>query len=259
MIVNDFGELGIDAALLAGAGTDGVIDLPNGCVCCTIATGLRDTLELLTARQPPVEQVMVEASGVADPAAVAAWAHTGDFRPGGVVVVAAADTVRRQAEDRLIGREIRRQLLAADLVYLSKTDRVAPDEVVAVREWTGQHSGGAPVVTDPGAVLGALLGPHPPPTTVGSGHDVSYRTSSWRAASPVSEAALDRFLDGLPASVLRVKGWVSTTAGDAIEVQVVGRAVSRRAGEDGLPGSQLSAIGLDDLVHEIWGPLTVDE
>jgi G3E family GTPase len=91
VIVNDFGTVGVDVALLAAASEHDarpgrIISLANGCVCCTIGTGLQDALAGLLALDPAPDHIVVEVSGVADPAGAAAWATVPPFEPGGVVV-----------------------------------------------------------------------------------------------------------------------------------------------------------------------------
>ncbi len=71
VIVNDFGSLAVDAALLADAADRaagaGVISLPNGCVCCTVGAGLHEALDALATSTSPPDHIVIEVSGVADP------------------------------------------------------------------------------------------------------------------------------------------------------------------------------------------------
>ena len=66
-IVNDFGSINIDAALLEGA-ADGVIGLKNGCICCSLQGDLLRTLKIVLNQNPGPDHIVIEASGVADPA-----------------------------------------------------------------------------------------------------------------------------------------------------------------------------------------------
>ena len=66
VIVNDFGSIGIDAELLASASDSGVVNLPNGCVCCSLGGDLFETLSALRDADVPPDHIVIEASGVAD-------------------------------------------------------------------------------------------------------------------------------------------------------------------------------------------------
>src|SRR6201991_1437365 len=66
-VVNDFGAINIDAELIAGA-SDGVVSLSNGCICCTLEGDLLRTLATLLRRNPRPEYIVIETSGIADPA-----------------------------------------------------------------------------------------------------------------------------------------------------------------------------------------------
>ena len=81
-------------------------------------------------------------SGVADPAVASAWATVAPFEPSGVVVLAAADSVREMAQDRYVGGEVIRQLVGADLILLTKSDLCEPDVVRAVEDWLDDVTGG---------------------------------------------------------------------------------------------------------------------
>jgi G3E family GTPase len=129
VIVNDFGSIGIDAELLTAVSDTGVINLPNGCVCCTLGGDLYESLSTLRDADAPPDQIVIEASGVADPAVAAAWGTSAGFEPGGVIVLAAADSIRRQLKDKYVGGEVRRQLVGADLVVLTKVDVAGAEEI----------------------------------------------------------------------------------------------------------------------------------
>ena len=228
VIVNDFGELGVDAELLGDASDDGLIDLPNGCVCCALGTELGSSLEALAERQPRLNQIVIEASGVADPAALAAWGTVPGFSSGGVFVLAAADSIGRLIADRYVGREVERQLDAADVIVLTKTDLVDGEQLRDVRNSLARRN--APVIDRPASISELVLASVPcrrsPPTSSGT-HQVEYDRWSWRPDSslPPTGDELNMFVHELPSSVLRAKGVVTVASGAMMQiclVQVVG-------------------------------------
>jgi G3E family GTPase len=234
VIVNDFGSLAIDAALVADTATDGLISLPNGCVCCTVGAGLHQALEALAAAPSPPDHIVIEVSGVADPSAAAAWSTVAPFEPGGVIVLADATSVVGRSRDRLIGAEVTRQIVGADLVVVTKSDVCDDREVADVERWVAATSGGAPsiLVVDGRVPADVILGAGPGPrstTTSPEGsdahHDDRYESWSWSSTATVDRGTLDRFVGELPAEVLRVKGRVRLDDGSWVLVQVVGRRV----------------------------------
>jgi G3E family GTPase len=239
VIVNDFGSLAIDAALLADAAdpaTDGgVISLPNGCVCCTVGAGLHEALDVLASGPSPPDHVVIEVSGVADPSVAAAWGTVPPFEPAGVIVLADATSIIERARDRYVGDEVRRQIAGADLVVVTKSDASDDQRLSRVEEWAASTSGGAPMirVVDGRVPVDLILGVR----SVGSArapihdgsHDDRYESWSWTSAEPVTRIALDRFVGSLAAEVLRVKGRVLLDDGSWVLLQVVGRRVDLSA------------------------------
>ena len=145
VLVNDFGELSIDGDLVAAHGGD-TITFANGCVCCTMGDDLVGAIDRLLDGDRRPEQILVEASGVADPAAVAdvATLHPGLARDL-VVVLADAETVRARHGDERLRDTVDRQLAAADLVVLNKCDRVTEAATEAAESWL-RGRGRVPVV-----------------------------------------------------------------------------------------------------------------
>ena len=262
VIVNDFGELAIDVDRLAGIGDGELVSLPNGCVCCTLGADLQRSLESMMALPDPPDHVVVEVSGVADPAVTAAWGTVPPFSPGGVVVLAAADSIRRQVTDRYVGAEVRRQVAGADLLVVTKPDLVGESDLAAVVEWCRTTSGAPVFSAAHGAVpADVVLGVR---TAAATGevepdgpddHDGRYVGWSWAPSGPVDEDAVREMLAALPQDVLRLKGRVTTTTGARFDVDVVGarcelRPTTESAGDDGLMaiGIAVDTSELDAIV-----------
>ena len=250
VVVNDFGSLAIDAALLGDA-TDGVVSLPNGCVCCTLGADLHSALGSLIDGPSPPEQIVVEVSGVADPVATAAWGTVAPFAPGGVIVLADASTVRARARDRYVGGEVLRQLEGADLIILTKADLTTPDELAETEVWLDGVAGAVPRLA---AVHGdvpadVVLGVRPHHLRRSAGeppsHDELYARWSWSADRPVGFAGVERFVAALPDTVVRAKGIVNVGPTAAVLVDVVGRRREVSAWNGTTPNtSEMVAIGL---------------
>src|SRR3954467_12415075 len=120
-VVNDFGAINIDAELIAGA-SDGVVSLSNGCICCSLEGDLLRTLATLLRRDPRPEFIVIETSGIADPADIVRnlmdpviWREAPLET---VLCVVDATTNAATLNDALL----RSQLRAADVVALSKLD-----------------------------------------------------------------------------------------------------------------------------------------
>jgi G3E family GTPase len=135
VMVNDFGDIGIDADLIES--TDGeVMSLSGGCICCSVGSDLVAALMALPRRVPPPDLVLIETSGVALPGSVARGAR---LAPGieidAVVVLVDAETIRLRANDRHVGDTVMQQLAEADLLVLNKIDLVDKPALDATRHW----------------------------------------------------------------------------------------------------------------------------
>jgi len=143
VLVNDFGDVNIDADLIEGAEA-GVLSLAGGCLCCSFGDDLVGTLTALCRREPAPDQVLIELSGVALPAAVLRSVR---LAPGiavaGTLVLADAAELRRQAGDRYVGDTVRQQLRDADWVLVNKTDLVDAAALADLLPWLQALAPGA--------------------------------------------------------------------------------------------------------------------
>ncbi len=211
VLVNDFGSIGIDGDLVADADGE-TITLANGCICCSVGSDLMRALWTVRDRRDPPEHVVIEASGIADPGPVAHHALTPGFDLDGVVVVLDAETVRRRERDPVIGRTIRRQLGAADVLVLNKVDLVSPDELERLDAWLCERAPKVPVLhaVNADVPMAALLGVdhRALPPAEPHHHADDYVSVSATFEQPLRRAALEAFLADLPPAVLRAKGIV---------------------------------------------------
>jgi G3E family GTPase len=126
VLVNDFGDISIDADLIVGADGD-VISLAGGCICCAVGSDLFGALRRMTERQPRPDLLLVETSGVALPAAVA---RTVRLVPGievrAVVVLVDGLAWHEHLRDRYVADTVRQQVNEADLLVLTKLDAADP-------------------------------------------------------------------------------------------------------------------------------------
>jgi G3E family GTPase len=211
LLVNDFGAINIDAALIASRDGD-TIALTNGCVCCGMGDDLGAGLSRLAARTQAVEHVVIEASGVSDPWRIAQLALVEPgFSLEPIVVVADATSLLRQLDDRWVADTVRQQIAAAELVVLSKTDLTGDAGAAEVRAAIRAIRPEARLVdARDGALSDGMLrfsvgAPRRFRADTPPAHEFS--TWHWLPAQPLDRGLLRSVLHALPASVLRVKGF----------------------------------------------------
>ncbi|USE77353.1 GTP-binding protein [Cupriavidus gilardii] len=223
VLVNDFGEINIDAALIRRR-SDDVIQLENGCICCSIGGRLADALLAIAARPERPELLVIEASGVSDPQRIAQIGLLDPaFRLHAVIVAIDVAGVFEALRDPLVGDMVRRQIAGASVLALTKADLAdaATAETVAA-----SVAGMAPRA----AVLTARHGALPlpvyldvaPPVEQGpllargsqrwSRPDALHRgivTFAYRTGRAFDKARLRQALKTLPVRLLRAKGLVA--------------------------------------------------
>ena len=138
VIENEFGEENIDSDILVTESKEQIIQMSNGCICCTIREDLRATLQLLAAKKRKglldFDRVVIETTGLADPGPVAQTFFMDDeiaesYLLDSILVLVDAKHATQQLNDR---QEARRQVGFADQLFISKTDLVAKEETDAL-------------------------------------------------------------------------------------------------------------------------------
>ena len=135
VLVNDFDAVNIDEALIERHDSD-TIALSNGCVCCSIREALGDALDAVLALDLRPDNIVIEASGVANPKKIAYYGQGWPgLRLGAVVTLVDATAIRERADDKFVGRLVLDQMAAADFIVLTKTDLIDEGGRRAVRRW----------------------------------------------------------------------------------------------------------------------------
>ncbi|MCP5029137.1 MAG: GTP-binding protein [Actinomycetia bacterium] len=241
VLVNDFGALNIDEDLIQTADDD-MITLANGCICCSLVDGFAGALTQLRQLDDPPPRLLVETSGVALPATVAAYGHTPGFRLDGVIVLADAETIRTRSTDRYVGDTVRGQLCGADLIVLTKADLVDAATIDELHQWLDGVAPSVPVIDaiDGQVPLAALFGDGSESRVEGMASspgatphaDELFDTQSWSSPDPVDDGRLTALLEGRGPEVIRLKGVVrlASDSNTRTVVQVVGARQSTMAG-----------------------------
>ena len=150
VIENEFGEENIDNEILVNDTQENIIQMNNGCICCSIREDLRETLQLLAEKKRKGElvfdRVVIETTGLADPGPVAQTFFMDEeiaeqYLLDSILTLVDAKHANAQLNDR---QEARRQIGFADQIFISKTDLVAEAEVKALMHRLTQMNPRAP-------------------------------------------------------------------------------------------------------------------
>ena len=150
VIENEFGEENIDNEILVNDTQENIIQMNNGCICCSIREDLRETLQLLAAKKRKgmldFDRVVIETTGLADPGPVAQTFFMDEeiaeqYLLDSILTLVDAKHAPTQLNDRL---EARRQIGFADQIFISKTDLVADEEVKSLMHRLRQMNPRAP-------------------------------------------------------------------------------------------------------------------
>ncbi|CAN5436242.1 GTP-binding protein [soil metagenome] len=256
VLVNDFGEINIDAGLIAQH--DGAtMTLTNGCVCCSIGGGFIETLGAVLDNAVAFDHIIIEASGVGDPWRIAEIALVEpSLRLNAVIVLADATRIETLLRDARVGATVRNQFERANLVLLNKTDLIdkaatcaASAAISALRDGMRIIATSEQAMPDLPMADRTLASPfRADPAPAGANHEQTFRRWSYRRIGVFDRVRLKDALRELPSSLLRLKG-SCLFAGDSAPslLQMVGGDWSLTR-LDQLPSAiTLVGVGTDEL------------
>ena len=255
VLVNDFGAVNVDASLIVDR-ADQMIALSNGCVCCSIEDDLATAIAAQLQRDPAPQHILIEASGVAEPARILRYAENW---PGlqlqAVITVVDAETIRERVSDKFVGRLIQRQIRAARLLILNKTDVVDAESEANLSHWLAELAPGVPIVRstygniDPAYLLKASE-VQTEDTAAGdsSAPSAHFFDAMIALPNPVAIEKLASVLSAAPQSVHRLKGFVAdVVSGRTMLVQYAGTrwSIDPHVGSETSARHVLIMIGTD--------------
>ncbi|CUS03225.2 putative cobalamin biosynthesis protein CobW [Candidatus Promineifilum breve] len=276
VLVNDFGAINIDADLVVGI-TGDVISLANGCICCSLRDDLVEAVLQTIARPERPEYILLEASGVADPAGITLAFHTPRLRDrirlDSVTCVLDAQQLFAYPDYPELLQLQLHQIAFADMVILNKVDLASPETLRRIHGLIDDHFNNIRLVEtsycdvpyeillgvgrfDPARLMTAAApnGEHRHHTT-----RPAFDTWSFETDRPLSLAALEGAAQRLPGGVFRCKGivYLAEEPERPAVLQVVCRRVeiTRLAGwERQRPATRIVTISAPGSVDrdELW-------
>ena len=135
VLVNEFGDINIDAQLLVSYDDD-MVELSNGCICCTINEGLVEAVKRILAREEKVDRLIIETTGVADPLPIILTFVGSDFRDftrlDSVITLIDAETFTPEHFDSEVAYK---QIAYGDILLLNKTDLASREQLTALETY----------------------------------------------------------------------------------------------------------------------------
>ena len=236
VVVNDFGSINIDAELITDVG-EGMVSLANGCICCVIRSDLISAVLQLADRPERPDHIVIESSGVADPASVVRAFMVPEIRSSvlldGVITLVDAEQAPVLPEKEM--KLARAQVTGGDLIVLNKIDLVDNETRLQVRKWIEEVRPGVQILEsahcslpleilfgvhsiDPGTATAwkiaeehghdglpdwrGITGHH------GHHHTQLFETWSYESDIPLQLGLLQHLLIHLPKTLYRAKGFV---------------------------------------------------
>jgi G3E family GTPase len=220
LLVNEFGQVGIDGELLQGSKIP-MVELTNGCICCSLQSDMLKAIEEILDGFHP-ERLLIEATGVADPFDILRFLSTSHAAPrlSLPMVVTVFDAELWEAQE-CFGPLFYNQIKAADLFLFNKIDLLPKDDIPKCLEEIREINKGCSIIPtyygqidpevlwttaidqalQPAFHLPGLVTPH------GSAEESGYVTFAFEEEISFKEDCFRRFMEGLPWELYRVKGF----------------------------------------------------
>lgn len=242
VMVNDFGAINIDAALLESADED-TLTLTNGCVCCTMGADLFMAIGDVLDRTPRPDHLIIEASGIADPQKIAnAALAEPDLSYGGIVTLVDAQNFANLQDDPQIGAQIDSQISCADLLLVSKSETISANLNTRL---TGLSRAPILLTKDNPALADLLVQEmsHAKAQTAQARPHPNYLRWSHQSSLPMTKGRLQILLNNRPTALYRLKGFVQGEGSQGWLLHCVGQQVMLKPIQHST-GTVLVGIGL---------------
>lgn len=262
VLINDFGDINIDASLIAEHDGD-TISLANGCLCCSLVNGFAAAIQEVLRREDAFDHLVIEASGVADPVKIAQYGQMYGLPLDSILVMVDAEQIRTQANNVYVGDTVLRQLQQADVLILNKTDLMGADSLAEVKQWLSERAPKTPILeTRHAAVPDGIMFGHPPesaPRNLMSyqvEHTGNFQSWTLKITAPLTHSAIQQFAESLDEDIYRAKGFVylQDDPGRRYIYQQVGSRWSLTPGPVWEPSQERTLLVVIGRPRENWSP-----
>lgn len=258
VLVNDFGSVSLDEKLISNQDGD-IIALANGCMCCQIGGDLYRTIDQILQKRALIDLLIVETSGVADPAKIANIAAAEpDLALAGTLTLIDCLNFCELLQNTALEDTLLRQVKGADLLLLTKTDLANVEQIANARTIIHQTSANAEIFDCGDKVLPHIL-------TVSQSlapkyktknplafdtHKVPFESWSWQGKKKLSKARLMDLLKDPVLGVFRFKGTLLFDDGTTETINKVGEQIDTAPCADVLTESVVTAIGTSSTFNK---------
>jgi len=217
VLVNDFGKTGIDGEILSAGGIE-TIELPSGCVCCTLRFDLITTIQQIRERFSP-EHLVVEPSGIASPSGVLEVLASLRISPVSVICVIDPREFTDVYETQMYGNFFEDQVRNADIVLINKTDLADSETIDHAESIVAEMNPSAitfrTVDANPDAQLPDVGGDHTNPVCSDAHIDMDSMSLTVKTGIPFTTVKdlFDELTRGLYGKIARAKALVQTDKG----------------------------------------------
>ncbi len=257
VIMNEFGEVGVDADIIKGTNVE-MVELAGGCVCCSLTGEFDAAVREVIAKVRP-DHIVLETTGVAEPDALAidVQENLSEVRLDAVVTVVDADAFMRFPT---LGHTGRVQIELADILLINKTDLVAEQQLHDIRQRLEEINDRATILeashgqVEPSLLLDVRAGPR---ETAKLMHQHAPHTPAVQAVviesnRPIEEERFNEFVAGISPQVYRAKGFVVFSDGRTMLFNYVAGRHDLEEWESQRKNTQIVCIGtnVEGEVHE---------
>ena len=260
VLVNDFGDINVDVSLVESH--DGTtMSLANGCICCSLANGFIKTMIDLMREPEKFDHIVVEASGVSEPAKIMDFARVDrELDPDGIIILVDAVSFHERLADRKLTSILTSQVRSADLLILNKIDEAGIEDIENLRSSLGELAGETPMIETTHAVVpleiilgidaGAVpsAGEQAPVVETAHSHaEMLFHTATLTLDRPIKRSAFEKFTEALPSEILRGKGFVNLEGKTFLWQKVGASAQLTPSGEQPGKNTKIVLIGTSEI------------
>ena len=262
VLINDFGDVNIDASLIADHDGD-TISLANGCLCCSLVNGFAAAIHEVLRREDAFDHLVIEASGVADPAKIAQYGQMYELPLDSILVMVDAEQIGAQADNVYVGDTVLRQLQQADVLILNKTDLIDADSVAEVKQWLSERAPKTPILeTRHAEVPHEIVFGHPRESSPRNlvphqaHHGGAFQSWTVKSRMPLTHSAIQHFAESLDDGIYRAKGFVhlQDDPGRRYIYQQVGSRWSLTPGPAWEPSTDETVVVVIGRPRQNWAP-----